>query len=95
MTCGSGCNGNARSDAAPATGPASACGSTSCECVKIKPNHPAKPLAAEQCRYSGHRDSERTEPMKTLKIGAAFAALLAMGAPIAAYASTAHNIVLV
>jgi pimeloyl-ACP methyl ester carboxylesterase len=33
--------------------------------------------------------------MKTLKIGGAFAALLAMGAPIAAYASTAHNIVLV
>jgi len=33
--------------------------------------------------------------MKTLKIGAAFAALLAMGAPIAAHASPAHNIVLV
>jgi pimeloyl-ACP methyl ester carboxylesterase len=33
--------------------------------------------------------------MKTLKIGAAFASLLAMGAPIAASASTAHNIVLV
>ncbi len=33
--------------------------------------------------------------MKTLKIGAAFAALLAVGTPIAAYASIAHNIVLV
>ncbi len=33
--------------------------------------------------------------MKRLKIGAAFAALLATGAPVAATASTAHNIVLV
>ncbi len=33
--------------------------------------------------------------MKSLKIGAMFAAVLAMGAPIAASAATAHNVVLV
>jgi pimeloyl-ACP methyl ester carboxylesterase len=33
--------------------------------------------------------------MKSLKVGAVFAALVAMGAPIAASASTAHNVVLV
>jgi pimeloyl-ACP methyl ester carboxylesterase len=63
--------------------------------VKIKPNHPAKPLAVENADIPAVAIVKGPKLMNTLKIGAALAGLLAMGATTAAYASTAHNIVLV
>jgi pimeloyl-ACP methyl ester carboxylesterase len=61
-----------------------------------------EPPAGIQPGIAGHADipsfatsKGKIEPMKMLKIGVAFAALLATAAPIAANAATAHNIVLV